>query len=101
MTTILLVLAIWLLINILFCVAVMPPRKPRKNDGPKGQFAPVVTKDRPGSFELRGDEEEARPTLGMMVFSVVMGTLFMLAPLIDRAADSIRGIIKKRPTDFE
>jgi hypothetical protein len=100
-TTILLVLAIWLLINILFVVAAMPPRKPRRIDGPKGQLAPIAIKDRPDPYELRGDEEEARPTFVMVVFSVVMGAVFMLAPLIDRAADRIRGIIKKPRVDSE
>ena len=101
MTTILLVLAIWLLINVLFVVAAMPPRKPRRIDAPKGQLAPVAIKDRPDPYELRGDEEEARPTFVMVVFSVVMGAVFMLAPLIDRAADRIRGIIKKPRADSE
>lgn len=101
MTTILLVLAIWLLINILFVVAAMPPRKPRQNGGPTGQLAPIPIKDRPDSFELRRDEEEAKPTFAMVLFSVVMGAVFMLAPLIDRAADRIRGIIKKPRADSE
>jgi hypothetical protein len=100
-TTILLVLAIWLLINVLFCVVMMPPRKPRNDAGPKGQLARVVVDNKPAPFERRAEVEPARPSFGMVIVSVVMGTVFLLAPLIDRIADSLRGLIKKRHADPE
>ncbi|MBR0878975.1 hypothetical protein JQ608_17645 [Bradyrhizobium liaoningense] len=92
MRTILIVLGIWLLINVLFVVIMLPPRKPRK---PDPQEAGTLARAR---IDQNGYpfEEQEKVLLRHVVISIAMGTFFSLAPPLMEAIDSIKRYIGKR-----
>ncbi|MBR0728376.1 hypothetical protein JQ636_03940 [Bradyrhizobium japonicum] len=92
MRTILIVLGIWLLINVLFVVIMLPPRKPRK-PGPQdaGTLAPARVDQNGYPFE-----EQEKVLLRHVVISIAMGTFFSLAPPLMEAIDSIKRYIGRR-----
>jgi hypothetical protein len=86
------VLGIWLLINVLFVVIMMPPRKPRKPASPdSGALAPVRIEQNGYPFE-----EQEKFLLRHVIISIAMGTFFSLAPPLMEAIDSIKRLFKKR-----
>jgi len=90
--TILIVLGIWLLINVLFVVIMLPPRKPRKPDPQEaGTLAPARIDQNGYPFE-----EQEKVLLRHVVISIAMGTFFSLAPPLMEAIDSIKRYIGKR-----
>jgi type II secretory pathway component PulM len=90
--TLLLVLGIWLLINVLFVVIMLPPRKPRKPDQHgTGTLAPARV-DNGYPFE----EQEEKLLLRHVVISIAMGAFFSLAPPLMEAIDSIKRSFRKR-----
>jgi len=90
--TILIVLGIWLLINVLFVVIMLPPRKPRKPDQRgTGTLAPVRIDQNGYPFE-----EQEKFLLRHVVISIAMGAFFSLAPPLMEAIDSIKRAIRKR-----
>ena len=92
MRTILIVLGIWLLINVLFVVVMLPPRKPRKPDPQEaGTLAPARIDQNGYPFE-----EQEKVLLRHVVISIAMGTFFSLAPPLMEAIDSIKRYIGKR-----
>ena len=92
MRTILIVLGIWLLINVLFVVIMLPPRKPRKPDPQEaGTLAPARIDQNGYPFE-----EQEKVLLRHMVISIAMGKFFSLAPPLMEAIDSIKRYIGKR-----
>ena len=92
MQTILIVLGIWLLINVLFVVIMLPPRKPRKPDQHgTGTLAPVRIDQNGYPFE-----EQEKFLLRHVVISIAMGAFFSLAPPLMEAIDSIKRAIRKR-----
>ena len=92
MRTILTVLGIWLLINVLFVVIMLPPRKPRKPDPQEaGTLAPARIDQNGYPFE-----EQEKVLLRHVVISIAMGTFFSLAPPLMEAIDSIKRYIGKR-----
>ncbi|MET4210556.1 hypothetical protein [Bradyrhizobium sp. LA2.1] len=92
MRTILIVLGIWLLINVLFVVIMLPPRKPRKPDPQDaGTLAPARIDQNGYPFE-----EQEKVLLRHVVISIAMGTFFSLAPPLMEAIDSIKRYIGKR-----
>ncbi|MBR0941911.1 type II secretory pathway component PulM [Bradyrhizobium sp. JR7.2] len=92
MRTILIVLGIWLLINVLFVVIMLPPRKPRKPDPQEaGTLAPARIDQNGYPFE-----EQEKVLLRHVVISIAMGTFFSLAPPLMEAIDSIKRYIGKR-----
>jgi hypothetical protein len=93
--TILIIFGIWLLINILFFVAVERPRKPRKPNGPHSSdagHAPVIVNKNAYPFD-----EEEKTSLGHIIMSVAIGVFFVLVPPIVRIADVIRRVFRKTP----
>ena len=92
MRTILILLGVWILINVLFVVIMIPPRKPRKPDPRQtGTLAPVPI-DRNGyPFE-----EQEKPLLRHVIISIAMGAFFSLAPPLIEAVESIKRMIRKR-----
>jgi hypothetical protein len=84
---ILILLAIWLLLNVLFVVIVMPPRRPRKSGGTSsdGRFAPIPIDK--GGYRYEADEQ---PSLRHMIISVAMGTFFVLVPPLLDAVSAIK-----------
>lgn len=92
MRTILIVLGIWLLINVLFVVVMLPPRKPRKPDPQEaGTLAPARIDQNGYPFE-----EQEKVLLRHVVISIAMGTFFSLAPPLMEAIDSIKRYIGRR-----
>jgi hypothetical protein len=90
--TILIVLGIWLLINVLFVVIMLPPRKPRKPDPQEaGTLAPARIDQNGYPFE-----EQEKVLLRHVVISIAMGTFFSLAPPLMEAIDAIKRYIGKR-----
>lgn len=91
MRTLLIVLGIWLLINVLFVVIMLPPGKsrdpyPRKT----GALAPVPIDQRGSPFE-----EQEKFLLSHVIISIAMGAFFSLAlPLIE-AFDSLKRFLRK------
>ena len=91
MYTILIVLAIWLLINALFVVMLLPPRKPHPRS--TGVLAPVRIDQNRYPFE-----EQETFLFRHVIFSIAIGTLFSLAPPLLQAIDTVKRVIRKRRT---
>ena len=92
MRTILILLGVWILINVLFVVIMIPPRKPRKPDpGQTGALAPVPVNRNGYPFE-----EQEKLLLRHVIISIAMGALFSLAPPLIEAVESIKRLIRKR-----
>ena len=92
MLTFLVILGIWLLINVLFVVIMMPPRKPRRSDQPRPSsgLAPVVI----GQNAYAYDEDE-KISLRHTIIAIAMGALFSLTPPLLQAVDDIKRLIGK------
>lgn len=92
MWNLLILLSVWVLINVLFVVIMIRPRKPRKS-GPRdsGTLAPVRI-DRNG-YPL---EEQEKLLLRHVIISIAIGAFFSLAPPLIEAIESIKRAIRKR-----
>lgn len=92
MRTILVILGIWLLINVLFVVIMIRPRKPRKSHQPRSasRLAPVPM----GQNAYAYDEDE-KVSLRHTIIAIAMGTLFSLTPPLLEAVDGIKRLIAK------
>lgn len=90
MVTVLIVLSAWVLLNILFVLIMVPPRKPRR-PSPPATLAPAPI-DRTSASDLDPDEPLS---LRHVVMSVAMGTFFVLVPPLLALRDAIVGFFKK------
>ncbi|MBR0868759.1 hypothetical protein JQ633_00200 [Bradyrhizobium tropiciagri] len=92
MRTILIILAIWLLLNVLFVVIVMPPLRPRKSGGssPDGKLAPVPIDKGRYAYET-----EEHPSLRHVIISIAMGTFFVLVPPLLEALSALKRLFGK------
>jgi hypothetical protein len=92
MRTLLVILGIWLLINVLFVVIMIPPRKLRKSDQRRssGGLAPVPI----GQNAYAYDEDE-KVSLRHTIIAIAMGALFSLTPPLLEAVDDIKRMIGK------
>jgi len=92
MRTFFIVLGIWLLINVLFVVVMMPPRKPRRQDHPRSsaRLAPAAI-ERPGRPFAEDDKISLRHT----IIAIAMGALFSLTPPLLEAIDDVKRLIGK------
>lgn len=92
MQTVLVILGIWLLINVLFVVIMIPPRKPRKPGQARSSngLAPVPI----GRNAYAFDEDEKVP-LRHIIIAIAMGTLFALTPPLLEAFDDIKRMLGK------
>ncbi|QOZ45921.1 phosphonate metabolism protein PhnM [Bradyrhizobium sp. CCBAU 53340] len=92
MQTVLIILSIWLLINVLFVVIMIPPRKPRKPDQTRASsgLAPVPI----GRHAYAVDEDE-KVSLRHTIIAIAMGTLLSLTPPLLQAFDDIKRMIGK------
>jgi hypothetical protein len=96
MRTALIILGLWLLLNVLFVVAMVPPRKPRKHGAPgaaDGKLAPATIDKEAHPYEA----EEEKTSLGLIIMSVGMGAFFVLVPPIAEAFDALKRFFKKKP----
>jgi hypothetical protein len=96
MRTALIILGLWLLLNVLFVVAMVPPRKPRKHGAPgaaDAKLAPVTIDKEAHPFEA----EEEKSSLGLIIMSFGMGAFFVLVPPITEALDALKNFFRKKP----
>lgn len=95
MLIILTILSIWVLLNILFVVIVVPPRKPRS------QVTPLVTTLSTAPIDPRRTEmEQDEPfSLRHVVASVAMGAFFVLVPPLLALRDAIMRLFRKSSPD--
>ena len=74
MVVVLVVLGIWVLLNILFVLIVVPPRKPRRKTSSPARALSAASID-----PTRGHVEQEKPfSLRHVVASVAMGAFFVL-----------------------
>lgn len=92
MRTILIVLSVWILINVLFVVIMIPPRKPRKSVS-RQTGAPVPVPIDQNGYPF---EEQEKLLLRHVIISIAMGAFFSLAPPLIEAVESIKRFIRKR-----
>ncbi|MBR0845440.1 hypothetical protein JQ607_35070 [Bradyrhizobium liaoningense] len=93
MRTILILLGIWILINVLFVLIMIPPRKARKSTShDTGALAPVRIDQNGYPFE----EQEEKLLLRHVIISIAMGTFFSLAPPLIEAIESIKRFFRKQ-----
>ena len=92
MRTILILLGVWILINVLFVVIMIPPRKPRKPDlGQTGALAPVPVNRNGYPFE-----EQEKLLLRHVIVAIAMGAFLSLTPPLIEAVESIKRFFGKR-----
>ncbi|MBJ7401806.1 MAG: hypothetical protein JHD07_00240 [Bradyrhizobium sp.] len=91
MVVVLVVLGIWLLLNILFVVIVVPPRKPQQKTVSPGRALSAAPIDpSPGQFD------HERPfSLRHAVASIAMGAFFVLVPPLLALRDAIVRLFRK------
>lgn len=90
MVILLIVLSIWVLLNILFVLIVVPPRKPRRQ--PATTLAPAPPE--PNRRELEQDEAFS---LRHVVASVAIGAFFVLVPPLLALRDAVVRLFRKSP----
>lgn len=88
----LIVLSIWVLLNILFVLIVVPPRKPR-------QPRPLATTLSPAPLDPnRRELEQDEPfSLRHVVASVAMGAFFVLVPPLLALRDAVVRLFRNTP----
>jgi hypothetical protein len=93
MLIILTILTIWVLLNILFVLIVVPPRKPRRRSmATTLSPAPI----HPSRSEIEQDEPFS---LRHVIGSVAMGAFFMLVPPLLALRDAIMRFFSKSSRD--
>ena len=95
MRTLFIFLGIWLLINVLFVVVMIPPRKPRKRR--RGPFTSAPLQTAP-------QLEDDRASLRHMIIAIALGVFFSLSPPLMEAYDRLSRWIRRkrgRNTDSE
>lgn len=91
MQTVLLVLGIWIGINILFVLIMIPPRKSRRKGHQGGALARLKIHESGYSFE-----EEEKVLLRHVFLSIAIGVFFSLAPPLIELIEAIKSTIRKR-----
>jgi hypothetical protein len=92
--TILILLGVWILINVLFVVIMIPPRKPRKPDpGQTGTLAPVPVNRNGYPYE-----EQEKLLLRHVIVAIAMGAFLSLTPPLIDAVESVKRFFGKRRT---
>lgn len=89
----LIVLSIWVLLNILFVLIVVPPRKARGAPRPLATALSPAPLD-PNRRELEQDEPFS---LRHVVASVAMGAFFVLVPPLLALRDAVVRLFRKTP----
>ncbi|MGY8637475.1 hypothetical protein RAD15_33895 [Bradyrhizobium sp. 14AA] len=94
MRTLLIILGIWLLINVLFVVVMIPPRKPRRANvvSRADDATPVVA----GMNSGRTETQDESVSLRHVIIAIGLGVFFSLTPPLLEAYDAVRGFVSKR-----
>ena len=96
MLIVLIVLSIWVLLNILFVLIVVPPRKPR----PQPRAVATTLSPAPIDPSQRELEQDEPFSLRHVVASVAMGAFFVLVPPLLALRDAIMRLFRKSsPSD--
>ena len=84
MRTLLIVFCVWLLINILFVVVMIPPRKPRASDR-------TISGPMPEPIRTDGDPPDGDPpaSLRHVIIAIGLGVFFSLTPPLLEAYDAL------------
>jgi|GEM_PF-1383250 len=90
MRTFLIIIGIWLLINVLFVVIMMPPRKPRRPDRPRSSASLAPAAVEPNAYPF---DEDEKISLRHTIIAIAMGALFSLTPPLLQAADDIKRLL--------
>lgn len=102
MQTFLIIIGVWLLINVLFVVIMMPPRKPRRPDRPRSSAGLAPAAVEPNAYPF---DEDEKISLRHTIIAIAMGALFSLTPPLLQAADDIKRLLgrcrKAKRTDTE
>lgn len=85
MRTLLIVLGIWLLINVLFVVVMIPPRKPRVSGQRTGAFRPAAVR-----ADDRQADDDPPPSLRHIIIAIALGMFFSLTPPLLEGYDALR-----------
>ncbi|GAA0003119.1 hypothetical protein [Bradyrhizobium diazoefficiens] len=88
MRTLLIILGIWLLINVLFAVIMIPPRRSNGERGQSGLSPALID---PNS---RLEEDEGF-SLRHAIIAVALGAFFSLSPPLLQAYDAIAAFVRK------
>ncbi|MCK1368251.1 hypothetical protein [Bradyrhizobium sp. 62] len=93
MLVVLIVLSVWVLLNILFVLIVVPPRKPRR------QSSPVATTLSPAPIDRTGGqfEQDEVFSLRQLMASVAMGAFFVLVPPLLALRDALVRFFRNAP----
>lgn len=91
MQTFLIIIGMWLLINVLFVVVMIPPRKTRAEDPPRSSMDPTFATLEHYTHRV---EEEEKGSLRHAIIALGMGVLFSLTPPLIEAIDDIKRLIK-------
>lgn len=92
MRTFFIILGIWLLINVLFVVVMMPPRKPRKPDHPHSSAGLAPAAIEPGAYRPVEDENIS---FRHAIIAIAVGALLSLTPPLLEAIDDVKRLIGK------
>lgn len=92
LTAVLICLVIWVLINVLFVLIMVPPRKPRKQlDLARTALSPVpLDSQNPGPV----DHDEPL-SLRHVIMAIAMGAFFVLTPPLIAALHAIERLVKR------
>ena len=85
MRTLLIVLGIWVLINVLFVVVMIPPRKPRVSGQRAGAFRPAAVR-----ADDRQPDDDPPPSLRHIIIAMGLGMFFSLTPPLLEGYDALR-----------
>ncbi|QPF88085.1 hypothetical protein IC762_12885 [Bradyrhizobium genosp. L] len=92
MTAVLTCLGIWVLINVLFVLIMVPPRKPRKQlDLARTALSPVSI-DNNNAGPVDHDEPLS---LRHVIMAIAMGAFFVLTPPLIAALHAIERLVKR------
>ena len=95
MSTVLLILGIWLLSNVLFVVLMAPPRKPRNYDpAPSSGTSLAPAKINKQAYPFHEEEEIS---IRQIIIAVGMGAFFALSPPIAGTIDAIKRAFEMKP----
>lgn len=92
MRTFVIILGIWLLINVLFVIVMMPPRKPQKADHPRSSAGLAPATIEPNAYPF---DEDERVSLRHTIIAIAMGALFSLTPPLLQAVDDIKRLVSR------
>ncbi|WP_407120182.1 hypothetical protein [Bradyrhizobium sp. STM 3561] len=89
MRTLLIILGVWVLINVLFVVLMISPRKPQSAEvaNRSSETAPIAAGMNYGPKGI---------SLRHVVIAIALGTFFSLTPPLLEAYDAIKGFVGKR-----